>query len=154
MSTTSVTGLTFDNESSSENVDSFYGRIFEPDVINKYYGGQSVPGAYNMFVSLSQKTMEQLGGRLQGLTEAIQNEDFDQALHYAHQLKGSFLMAGSPRLGTLCARLEVLCQKQELLGLQKNLDDLITLSEVFRSELAHFVSGSNHLENKWGSRVG
>ncbi len=115
--------------------------VFDSSVVARYYGGGSLPGAYSLFSSIGAKTLEQLPGRIQNLERAVLNADRKAVVDCAHQLKGTYFMTGSPRLGELCKQIEIQGHLGELETARALLAEVVELNSQYQEALYCYISG-------------
>lgn len=105
----------------------------------KYFGGDVSPGAKQVCLRGGERFLSQLDERVRSLQDALDQKNIKTFVHFAHQLKGSFLTMGGTRLVDIFEQLEDNAEQTDFKLKQRLLDEAKNRVEIYKFELEDFM---------------
>ena len=88
---------------------------------------------FEMFLDLNPKSLE-------SIREAINNKDFKELKHHAHQMKPSYDFIGLVESKNMCAEIELRCESQDIESIAKAFEVLERDSKIAYGELKKYLA--------------
>jgi len=125
--------------------------IFDPDVVDKLFGGKAQKGSIELFSNCCIRMLSHLDDRMDGLKKSLDRRTLQETIFFSHQLKGGFYMTGSSLLGALCESMEMQARRGTFEGIEAMYVEMVSKVCEFKEQLAQFDASIGKWLQNWES---